>query len=645
MLEKFTHTNSFQNRMATVQELVAKLAEANETSDFYEDELAEAEKKLSAVERKLAAMQVVESEMKEGMESMGAQLHQAQQQLDQKDVALKEEGEMRAALSNRLSRVEEAARAELNRHKEINSTLRGEYEAAIASAAKEQSPRETSGYELKSALATVAGLQIQLEMAAKMVREKNDLVIDLTNQRDAARGDLASTSSSYQTTVQSMDRAKSEIAAKHEAALRELSASRDLLRAETAAKERAQGAVQEFQGQFASIEAQIDAAINRIGCADTFVYQSKLDYISASAEEVLTLQAEMSKIHLELKQERETKQKSGPVVPDVQERVDRVVEMSDELETELRSQIQKKTVEAARQAAKIKKQKRDFESQGVKVANLMMQVMSREERIRALEKQLAGEQSRSRELQDIEAQNALLSRKLDLIPEITDGEKKIAELQKQLNRRGTALVRMSGDKERAETLLAETAKKLEEIKEQSTFRRIANKIYILRIDKDKELIANHAAEIEKLKGALGQAKAESSRSRRPLINTPAFARQYLEMERRVRWELKIELTEQIRARVRWELEKTFWSEKREDMEAEVARGFADMKRDFQSKGIGVSPIHVSLSDAGVLTPTANAPPSSAARMPPSTMRVVATFTVVNMVILFAAFSLFLFLGL
>jgi chromosome segregation ATPase len=646
MLDNFTHTNSFQNKMATVQELVAKLAEANETSDFYEDELAEAEKKLSAVERKLAAMQVVESEMKEGMESMGAQLHQAQQQLDQKDVALKEEGEMRAALSNQLSRIEEAARAELNRHKEINSTLRGEYEAAIASAAKEQSPRETSGYELKSALATVAGLQIQLEMAAKMVREKNDLVIDLTNQRDAARGDLASTSSSYQTTVQSMDRANSEIAAKHEAALRELSASRDLLRAETAAKEQAQGAVQEFQGQFASIEAQIDAAINRIGCADTFVYQSKLDYISASAEEVLTLQAEMSKIHLELKQERETKQESGPAVPDVQERVDRVVEMSDELETELRSQIQKKTVEAARQAAKIKKQKRDFESQGVKVASLMTQVMSREERIRALEKQLAREQSRSRELQDIEAQNALLSRKLDLaIPEITDGEKKIAELQKQLNRQGTALVQMRGDKEHAETLLAETARKLEEIKEQSTFRRIANKIYILRIDKDKELIANHAAEIEKLKGALGQAKAESLRSRRPLINTPAFARQYSEMERRVRWEPKIELTEQIRARVRWELEKTFWSEKREDMEAEVAREFADMKRDVQSKGMGVSPIHVSLSDAGVLTPTANAPPSSAARMPPSTMRVVATFTVVNMVILFAAFSLSLFLGL
>jgi chromosome segregation ATPase len=313
MLENFTHTNSFQNKMATVQELVAKLAEANETSDFYEDELADAEKKLSAVERKLAAMQLIESEMKEGMESMGAQLHQAQQQLDQKDVALKEEGEMRAALSNQLSRVEEAARAELNRHKEINPTLRGEYEAAIASAAKEQSPRKTSGYELKSALATVAGLQIQLEMAAKMVREKNDLVIDLTNQRDAARGDLASTSSSYQTTVQSMDRANSEIATKHEAALRELSASRDLLRAETAAKERVQGAVQEFQGQFASIEAQIDAAINRIGCADTFVYQSKLDYISASAEEVLTLRAEMSKIHLELKQGRRRSRSLGPL--------------------------------------------------------------------------------------------------------------------------------------------------------------------------------------------------------------------------------------------------------------------------------------------------------------------------------------------
>jgi hypothetical protein len=73
---------------------------------------------------------------------------------------------------------------------------------------------------LKSALATVAGLQIQLEMAAKIVREKNDLVIDLTNQRDAARGDLASTSFRYQTTVQSMDRANSEIAAKHENSLR-----------------------------------------------------------------------------------------------------------------------------------------------------------------------------------------------------------------------------------------------------------------------------------------------------------------------------------------------------------------------------------------------------------------------------------------
>jgi chromosome segregation ATPase len=142
MLENFTHTNSFQNKMATIQELLAKLAEANETSDFYEDELAEAEKKLSAAKRKLAAMQVVESEMKEGMESMGAQLHQAQQRLDQKDVALKEEGEMRAALSNQLSRVEEAARAELNRHKELLNSQRRVRSSNCLSSQGTEPPRD-----------------------------------------------------------------------------------------------------------------------------------------------------------------------------------------------------------------------------------------------------------------------------------------------------------------------------------------------------------------------------------------------------------------------------------------------------------------------------------------------------------------------
>ena len=612
-----------------MQDLLRNLTEANDSVDYYAGELETTEEELRAVKAEL--------------KDMKDELEKSRKALEETEITLKEGEEKCAQLSDKLRKSKETAGAELKAHEETISVieavhdkaladLRAEHQAAIIVACQEKHISD----DKKS---TIVELQLQLDNLAKENGEKNDVVSDLTKQRDAARGELAlaaATSSSLEKGRKNNDKAMSKLTAKHEAALRELSASRDLLRTETAAKEQAQGAAQEFQGQLASIEVMIDTAINLIGCADTFVYQSKLDYITASAEEVLNLQAEKRKIHLELMQERKAKQESGGTAPDVQPSADPVVGMSDELEAELRAQIQQKSSEVEAQAARIERQKMDMKSQGMEVVNLTVELEIRAERIRALEMQLAREQTRATELQEVEAQNALLSRKLDL------ATPKIAELEKKIGRRETTLARECGDKMRAEKLLAETEKKLEEAKEQSMFRRIANKLYILRIDKDTELIASHAAKMQKLKN---ENRQNATRYKhllampKPIMDGRATLKQLASLRGEIRWAMEQTMKDEMRPRIRMELENAFSADKREKLKAELAREFIDIKGDGQRKpGRDISPIHVSFSDVGVQTLTTTATPSAAE------MRIITTIALAHIVVLSAALALFLSLG-
>ena len=614
----------------TVQDLVQKLTEANDSADYYAGELETTEEEFFGVKTEL-------KDMKDGLD-------QTRKALEETESTLKEGEKKWTLLSDKLSKFEETAGARLKEHEETISALgtahdkamadvRAEHQAAIIAAHQEKHTNEEE-------MSTIVALQLQLENLGKENEEKNDVVSDLTKQRDAARGGLAlvaATSSGLEKGLNQMNKTISEITAKYDAALRELSASRDLLQAETAAKVQAQGAAQEFQGQFTSIEVMLDTAINRIGCADTFVYQSKLDYITASAEEVLNLQAEKRKIHLELMQEREAKQESAGTAPDVQVCFDPVVGMSDELEAELRAQIQRKSAEVEGQAARAERQKRDMKCQSMEVANLTAELKRRTEWIRALEMQLAREQTRATELQEVEGQNFQLSRKLDL------ATPKIAELEKKIGRREATLVRERSDKEIAQNLLSETAKKLEEVKEQSMFRRIANKLYILRIDKDTALIASHAAEMEKLRNEKRQNTIRYKNllaMPKPIMDGRATLKQLASLRGEIRWAMEQTMKEEMRPRVRMDLENAFSTEKREQLKAEVAREFADIKRDSQRKpGRVISPIHVSLSDVGVQTLTTSVTPSAVE------MRIITAIALAHAFVLSAALTLFLSFGL
>jgi hypothetical protein len=599
--------------MALNQDISQQLKEANDTIDYFGAELEESEEKLKNVQHELA---------------------EAKGELENTRCALEAEEETCERLSLELNKSKQIASAERKKHEKAMAALRHAHE--------EQSLRVTSEKDLEFAKATIKDLGFQLDKLRKQIREKDGVVSDLARARDEARCDfetaVAATAFQLETKITNMSGDLSDITAKYEGALAELSATEALLRAETAAKEQAQGAAQEFQGKFTSVETMIDDAINRVGCADNFVHRSKLIYIPESADAVLTLLAEREKSHRALRDERKTKQESGATAPDVQGSVDPVVGMSDDLEAELRAHNQQQRAEIQRQA--------------VEAVNLKSDLKKRDQQIRALEKQLASEQSRATELQELGSQSALFSRKLDL------ATSKIAKRELMMERRALSLAKVRSEKESDEKLLAETEKKLQEAKEQSMFRRIANRIYTLRIDKDTEIISSQTATLESLRGEISDLKDQIRQTelrckkllalQKPLPDPQATPRQIARLRLRAQFVVEQTVRDQMGARIRKELEDAFSEEKRGLLKAELAREFAGMQRESQDKAArvsgtfddssratvvkesGISPVQVSLSGAGVETPTVAATPSTTG------MRIIAIFAVVVLFVVAAA---------
>lgn len=658
-----------------------RLAEANDTIEYYEEQLEEAEAKLAEKENELAAkdnkLTASEKKLADTKEDLGFYQEEVENlniALDDANADLEEEQKRSQKLNQQLSQSRDSIDTAQSTYQQALSALKEEYEnaqavmkaehdTAIAALRDEQQGKEESGAhatlgkDLEAAKVSIKDLQLQLVNLTKEVRDKSALVTKLTKDQVAIKRELESatiSSSDSKTEIDHLKGIVAEITAGRDAALAELSATSELLLRESRAKESAQVAVQEFQDQFASVEAMIDDAINHIGCADTFAYESKLDYIPASANAVLSLLKEKSNIHRELLEARTAKEESGVAVPDVQERVDTVVAMSGKLEAELRDQIRQQQAVIDGQVATISKQSGDIQVRGAEGVNLQIALKRRDEQVRALEKQLAREQTRATELQELESQNALLKRKLDLATPM------ISSLEETIERRDESLAKLQGEKERAAKLLAETEMKLEEVQEQSTFRRAANQDLILRIDNDAELIAKHNDAMETLKGEITDLKDKIRKTelhcQRKLAGQDfrPGPQQMAEIRRGVQFAMEVTLKNEMRLRVRKELEDAFSAEMREELKAEVAREFADLERARQDKvkrvlghdnssratvvdGLRISPIHVSLSEVGVETPTTAVPRLTTG------MHSVATIVLVVLVALVAFF--FRFLGL
>lgn len=693
---KLTHSST---KMAPTenQVLLQQLAEANDLADAYCVDIEELEAKLSAAEDNVKARELEIEDYEIMLDRAGVQFDEKTERCDEleeqltiaeefhedemsslrteheqalSDLRREHEAAITTLRQERLTQSDKTASAERTNHEEAMSSLRAEHQRALSelkqgheaaiitlrqeqhAAEKETSTRvSTLEEDLRRAVAITKDLELQLEGSVQEIRVKSDEVSKLTKERDTARGALesaaATTSQTFDAKIKDLERAVSDTTKERDDALAELSANRDLLQGESREKEQAQGAVEEFRGRFTSIEDMIDDAINHIGCADTFTYLSKLDYISASASAVTTLQAEVQELHRQLMQEREAKQESGAVAPDVPSSGDQVVGMSADLEAELRAdnqlqraeiegqlctikrqkeELESKTAEIEGQLGTIERQKKVADSKSAEAHNLQISLKRRDERIRALEEQLAREQTQATELRELQSQNALLERKLG------QAEPQIARLEQNIADGVEMLRRERNEKDGAQRLLAESEKKLEEVKEQSTFRRIANKLYILRIDKDTELLANQAASVEILKGEVNtlkdQIKQKELEYRAQLLTATRSAprpsstpRQTESMRLQTRFVVETNLRREMRAEVREGLEAAWTEEKRKELKAEVAREFADLKKETSIvegsisgalddppmmtvvRELGISPIHTSYSQVGVETPT------------------------------------------
>jgi chromosome segregation ATPase len=651
-----------------------RLAEANDEIEYCQEQLEEAEAALAAKDEELAAVKKQLQDTKEDLGFYQEEVGNLNSALDDANADIEEAKKGSQKQNQQLFQSRQAIisaqkkhQGELSalkaEHEQALAAMRAEQDAAIAAIRKEQLANEESSLhvtlesDLEAAKACIEDLQLQQVNLTKEVQDKNVLVTSVTKDRDAAQRELVSattSSSERRAEIDNLTRIVAEITASRDAALTELSATSEQLRGESSAKDAAQVAVQEFQDQFASIEAMVDDAINSIGCADTFAYESKLDYISASANAVITLLAQRDDIYRELLELRTAKEESGMAQPDVQEKVDSSIPMSEKLEAELRDRIRQQQVVIDGQVATISKQSGEVQVRGAEVVNLQIALKRRDEQVGALGKQLAREQTRATELQELESRNALLTRKLDL------ASPRISSLEETIKRRDESLGQLRGEKERTAKLLAETEMKLEEVKEQSTFRRTANKDLLLRIDNDAKLIAKHDDAMETLKGEITDLKAKiretNSHFQQQLgVRHPRPSPQQLaEIRRGVQFAMEVTLKNEMCVRVRKELEDAFSAEMREDLKAEVAREFADLERARQDEvkkvlyqdnssqaavvdGLGISPIHISLSESGVESPTTSVPHSTTG------MRSIATIVLVVLVSLVAFF--FRFFGL